>query len=126
MGRNELTYAPKKAIGYTYILEAQTIPSKDKVLPFGDISVTGNGFLSSEYPVFITSVEGVPTSCEVRVLLHRSSGQLGDGVVVATTQSGQNGVWMVTGLNPELHYDVVCRHAGYNDMILSNIQPVTT
>ncbi|ENX57654.1 MULTISPECIES: hypothetical protein [Acinetobacter] len=83
-----------------------------------------DGFLSSEYPDFITTVEGVPASCELRVLLRRQSRQFGDGKVVAITTSAPDGTWIVTGLNPELRYDVVCRHADYNDMILSNVQPV--
>jgi len=83
-----------------------------------------DGFLSSEYPDFITSVENVPASCEIRVLLRRENWQFGDGKVVAITTSAPDGTWIVTGLNPELRYDVVCRHADYNDMILSNVQPV--
>lgn len=85
-----------------------------------------DGFLSSEYPDFITSVEGVPTSCEIRVLLRRQSGQFGDGKIVAITMSAPDGTWLVSGLNPELRYDVVSRLNNYNDMILSNVQPVTT
>lgn len=84
-----------------------------------------DGFLAGEFPDGITSVEGVPTACEVRVLLRRQSGQFGDGRVVAITTSAPDGTWIVTGLNPELRYDVVCRHDDYNDMILSNVQPVT-
>lgn len=83
----------------------------------------GIGYFSGGYPDFITTVEGVPKSCHVRVLLRRHFGAPGEGLVIAEVESGANGVWEVTGLDETKRYDVVCRYEGYNDMILSNVVP---
>lgn len=83
----------------------------------------GKGYLAGTFPDGITSVEGIPSSAEIRVLLRRSPGEAGDGAVVAVVQSASDGTWAVEGLNPNFRYDVVCRHEGYNDMILSNVIP---
>jgi hypothetical protein len=44
--------------------------------------------------------------------------------LVAKTQSAPDGTWRVDGLNPNLRYDVVGRKDGFNDVIVSNVQPV--
>lgn len=85
--------------------------------------VKGNGCLAGSFPDGTTTIEGVPTSAEVRVLLRKPSGEAGDGVVVAVTQSAPDGTWMVDGLNPDLRYDVVGRKAGFNDVIMANVAP---
>lgn len=82
----------------------------------------GHGYLAGSFPDGITSVEGVPASATIRVLL-RLPGFPADGEVVAEVQSNPDGTWLVEGLNPYLKYDVICRHEGYNDMILSNVSP---
>ena len=84
----------------------------------------GLGYLGGEFPDGITSVEGTPGQAEIRVLYRPEAGEPGDGVLVATTMSAPDGTWRIDGLNPDLKYDVVCRHRGYNDMILSNVSPV--
>lgn len=86
---------------------------------------TGNGFLAGTFPDGITSVDGVPTSAEVRVLLHKPSGEVGDGIVVAVTQSSAAGEWHIGGLSTGATYDVVCRRDGFNDLIWSNVAPKT-
>lgn len=88
------------------------------------VLAAGNGYLAGRFPDGITKVEGVPASAEVRVLYRGDQGQLGDGYLVAKQVSGQDGTWLIEGLNPNLKYDVICRHVGYNDMILSNVSPV--
>lgn len=88
-----------------------------------DLPPSGIGFLSGSYPDGITRIEGVPSSCQVRVLYRAGSLQPGDGVVVAEVISGADGTWRVDGLSPSLRYDVVCRHDGYADMIISDVTP---
>lgn len=82
----------------------------------------GHGFLAGSHPDGITSVEGVPASAEIRVHL-RASGETADGALIAHTTSNPDGTWMITGLDHTRKYDVICRHEGYNDMILSNVSP---
>lgn len=84
---------------------------------------TGSGYLAGEFPSGITSIDGVPTPAEIRVLLHTSSGQYADGIVVAVTHSSPAGEWLVEGIPMEFTYDVVCRHADFNDLIWSNVVP---
>lgn len=82
----------------------------------------GAGYLAGSFPDGITSIEGVPGSASIRVM-YRVPGFPPDGVVVAETVSSPDGTWRIDGLNPDLKYDVICRHEGYNDMILSNVSP---
>lgn len=81
----------------------------------------GNGILAGSFPDGITSIEGQPTPATVRVLW-RTEG-MGDGTVVATTQSRPDGTWMVEGLNPNLKFDVVGRKDGFNDVIMADVSP---
>lgn len=83
----------------------------------------GAGYLSGEYPGGTTTVEGVPTEADVRVL-YRNPASAVDGVVLARATSAAAGTWQITGLNPDLRYDVVGRKDGFNDVIVSNVQPV--
>lgn len=83
----------------------------------------GGGSLAGSFPAGVTSVEGVPTSATVQVKM-RSPGDPGDGAVVAEIQSAPDGTWSVTGLPTHLRYDVVGRKDGFNDVIVSNVQPV--
>lgn len=89
------------------------------------LALDGEGYLAGTYPDGITTVEGVPTSAEVRVLLRKPSGEPGDGVVVATTQSGVDGTWEITGLPVGFLYDVVGRLDGQNDVIMAGVTPKT-
>lgn len=84
---------------------------------------SGNGYLAGEYPDGTTTVEGAPQSATVRVLYRPGDGQVGDGMVVASTTSAADGTWRVDGLNPNLRYDVVGRKGGFNDVIVANVQP---
>lgn len=83
----------------------------------------GVGYLAGDYPDGITSVNSIPVSAIVRVLYRPTSGEPGDGTVVAETLSGVDGTWRVSGLNPDFKYDVVSRYAGRNDVIQSNVSP---
>ena len=83
----------------------------------------GSGYLSGEYPDGITTIEGVPVSAEVRVLVRGEFGDDLDGAVVNTTTSAADGTWIVEGLDPDLKYDVVVRKEGYNDVMVTNVSP---
>lgn len=83
----------------------------------------GAGHLAGTYPDGVTKIEGTPGPATIRVL-HRSSDGWADGIIVAEVTSGADGTWRVDGLDPARRFDVVCRHDGYNDMILSNVAPV--
>lgn len=83
----------------------------------------GNGYLAGEFPDGITTVGGAPVAATVRVLYRPEAGEPGDGVVVAEVQSDPDGTWRVDGLNTALKYDVVGRKSGFNDVIMSNVQP---
>lgn len=83
----------------------------------------GFGYLAGEFPDGITTVDGVPVSAEVRVLIRMESGNYGDGVLVATTQSAVDGTWRVDGLPAGFVYDVVARLSGQNDVIMAGVTP---
>ena len=84
----------------------------------------GNGYFQSSFPDYITSEDGVPVSCEIRVHLRTISTQGSDGALVAKTRSKADGTWRIDGLNPTFKYDVICRYVGYNDLIFSNVLPL--
>lgn len=86
--------------------------------------VSGDGRLAGDFPDGITKKEGVPHPAEVRVLLRTSAVEF-NGALVKTVRSAADGTWEVTGLNPALKYDVVSRLAGYNDLILSQVSPLS-
>ena len=83
----------------------------------------GAGYLSSSFPDSITSVEGVPVSAEVRVLLRYPTLPRLDGRLIASTASAADGTWRINGLNTAQRYDVVARLAGQNDVIMADITP---
>lgn len=83
----------------------------------------GDGYFSGESPDYITSVEGVPKSCTVRVFLRGDNGSITDAVFIKQVQSAPDGSWYVGDLDPSKKYDVICRYEGYNDMIISNVSP---
>ncbi|MDH1865739.1 hypothetical protein N5D83_02760 [Pseudomonas chengduensis] len=87
--------------------------------------IRGNGYLAGEFPDGITKIEGVPGPATIRILYRPGQGFPGDGMVVAEVQSAADGTWRVDGLDPAMQFDVVCRHGGYNDSILSNVTPAT-
>ena len=83
----------------------------------------GAGSLSGSWPDGTVTVDGAPTAAEIRILWRDPAGSKFDGYVVARTMSAPNGTWMVTGLNPDLRYDVVGRKSGHNDVIMANVSP---
>lgn len=102
------------------------IPKLIPMIPFKHprADTRGSGYLAGEFPAGITTVEGVPASAQVRVLLRAADGSPADGDVVATTMSATDGTWRVEGLDTTRRYDVVGRKDGFNDVIVSNVKPV--
>lgn len=84
----------------------------------------GVGYLSGDAPDYITRIEGVPTSCTIRVFVRGDNGSPGDMYFVKQIESNVDGSWRIDNLDPNLSYDVVCRYTGYKDEIISNIKPV--
>lgn len=100
------------------------IAGEIEAAPVRNLPPSGNGYLAGEYPDGITKVNGIPVSAQVRVLYRPGAGKPGDGVVVASTTSAQDGTWRVNGLSPLLRYDVVGRKDGHNDTLMANITPM--
>lgn len=83
----------------------------------------GDGYFASTFPDYLVTVEGRPSTGEVRVLLRTGGHNSGDGMLVAKTIADNTGQWRIDNLNPSYRYDVVCRVEGYNDIIFSNVKP---
>lgn len=84
----------------------------------------GDGYLAGTYPSGITTVDGAPVTAVVRIHLRAPYGTLGDGILVAQTESAADGSWVVEGLDTSLKFDVIGRKDGYNDVIKANVSPV--
>lgn len=93
--------------------------------PYEEVQLQANGlgYFAGSFPDGLTTIKGVPVSASVRVLLRTPIQGYGDGVVVATTQSNQDGTWQIDGLHTHLKYDVVARYNGEKDVIMSNVSP---
>lgn len=91
-------------------------------LDYVGVAGFGPGELAGVAPA-ITSELGTPTSAEIRVLYRPTGGTVGDGKVIASTTSAVDGTWKIQRLNPLLAFDVVCRKAGHNDLIWSQVKP---
>lgn len=106
------------------MIDGRVIPIRTaKVIRKKYIKPTGKGYLGGDFPDYVTKVEGIPTQTEILVFLHRDPSEPGDGKLIKRLTTFQSGSWRVDNLNPDLHYDVVCRYPGYKDEIISNIKP---
>ena len=85
------------------------------------VDTSGPGYLAGEYPGGKTTVNGVPQAATVKVFYELGSG---DWQLAGETVSSIAGAWMVTGVDPDKRFQVLGRLAGYNDVILANVQPV--
>ena len=84
----------------------------------------GTGELRGVYPSALTTVEGVPVSAQVFVRYRANElGGLGDGALVAVTESSPAGEWDVQGVNGSLVYDVFARYPGENDALQTRVSP---
>lgn len=66
----------------------------------------------------------IPLNATIRILYRPEAGTSGDGVLVAMVPVDASGSWQVSGLKPDLKYDVIARREGYNDVITANVSPV--
>lgn len=114
------------------VLSAPKIPSSLSITPrmtarvpyeYPRARTKGVGYLAGEFPGGITTVDGVPNSVAVRVLLRAPAGHPSDGDVIAEIQSAPDGTWRASGLDASRRYDVVVRKTGFNDAILTDITP---
>lgn len=107
-----------------------SITQQDTVLRF-DLSESqqvrpdpGIGILSGSFPLsLLTDKDSAPSQAVVRVLYRPEEGHPGDGVLITTTTCNADGTWQVAGLNENEKFDVVARIRGYNDVLISNVQP---
>lgn len=84
----------------------------------------GNGLLSGSFPLsLITQGGNLPSQANIRILYRPEQGASGDGYVVATTTCNADGTWQVSGLNENLKFDIVARIPGFNDVLISDVQP---
>ena len=84
------------------------------------------GLLSGSFPLSMVTQNGnLPSQSDVRILYRPNTGEPGDGILVATTICNADGTWQASGLNENLKYDIVARIPGFNDVLISDVQPVT-
>lgn len=94
--------------------------------PFDRHALGGNGLLSGSFPLsMITQNGNLPSQSEIRILYRPNTGEPGDGILVGTTTCNADGTWQVSGLDENLKFDIVARIPGYNDVLISDVQPVT-
>ena len=84
----------------------------------------GSSYLSGSFPDGITTLDGVPISATVRVLLRGPNESPYSGMLVAEIVSNPDGTWRVDGISSEFSYDVIGRLPGEKDVIVSNVTPV--
>ena len=107
-----------------------TLTQQNTVLKF-DLSESqqvrpdpGIGILSGSFPLsLLTDKDSAPTQAVVRVLYRTEEGHPGDGVLITSTTCNADGTWQVAGLNEDEKFDVVARIPGFNDVIISDVQP---
>lgn len=109
----------------TTVLAARLVDELPTFVGALPVSFDGDGYLAGSFPTGITTLNGVPVSASVRVHYRPAEGQPGDGMLVAFTTSAADGTWLISGLNPDLKYDVIGRLDGNNDVIAANVQPMT-
>lgn len=85
------------------------------------------GLLSGSFPLSMLTYQGnLPSYAEIRILYRPNTEDLVDGILVATTTCNADGTWQVSGLNENSKYDIVARIPGFNDVLISDVQPVTS
>ena len=85
--------------------------------------VQGDGALSGDFPNGIVTDDNVPTVSDITVSLRLPDCILKDDLVIARTQSSQDGTWKITGLNKSLRFNVIAKKSMRNHVIASNITP---
>ena len=89
------------------------------------VDTVGDGMLSGSFPLtLITSGGNLPNQAIIKILYRPSILDTNTVHVVATTTCNTDGSWQVSGLNENLKFDIVARIPGFNDVIISNVQPM--
>ena len=87
---------------------------------------TGPGYFAGESPDGLTTVAGVPVPADVRVYWRDPADPTAADVLVAQAASAANGTWRIANLNPDLHYVVRGRKAGFDDVSVVGAVPTRT
>lgn len=110
-------------IGYLALTESGTY-TFNITEPFDRHTLGGNGLLSGSFPLnMVTQGGNLPSQAEIRILYRPNTGDPGDGILVGTTTCNVDGTWQVSGLNENLKFDIVARIPGFNDVLISDVQP---
>lgn len=100
----------------------KNLPSVIPKVPlwFGDKKI--GSFISEN---FVTRIRGLTTSADVKITLRKNLGEPYDGALVGYTTSNESGEWEFENLSEEFRYDVTARTETFNDVILSEVTPIT-
>lgn len=80
----------------------------------------GGTYLGGDYPDGSVKDDGVPSAGEVSVL-YRSEDPILGGVTIAKVLAAQSGEWRVSGLQPNVPFDVVARKPNRRDALVSSV-----
>ena len=84
----------------------------------------GNTYLGGDYPDGAIKDDGVPSTGEVSIL-YKSDDPILGGVTIAKVSAAQSGEWRVSGLQPNVPFDVVARKPNRKDVVVSGVMGVT-
>lgn len=118
-------YPPKRTRMVYMTIASAGVYTFNITEPFDRHTLGGNGLLSGSFPLnMVTQGGNLPSQAEIRTLYRPNTGDPGDGILVATTTCNADGTWQVSGLDENSKFDIVARIPGFNDVIISNVQPV--
>lgn len=80
----------------------------------------GGAYLGGDYPNGSVKDDGVPSAGEVSVL-YRSDDPILGGATIAKVSAPTSGEWRVSGLQPNVPFDVVARKPNRKDVIVSEV-----
>ena len=80
----------------------------------------GGTYLGGDYPDGALKDDGVPSAGEVSVL-YRSDDPILGGATIAKVSAPQSGEWRVSGLQPNVPFDVVARKSNRKDVVVSDV-----
>lgn len=80
----------------------------------------GGTYLGGDYPDGSVKDDGVPSAGEVSVL-YRSNDPILGGATIAKVSAPPSGEWRVSGLQPNVPFDVVARKPNRKDVVVSGV-----
>ncbi len=83
----------------------------------------GGTYLGGDYPDGTLKDDGVPSVGEVSVL-YKSDDPILGGATIAKVSAPQSGEWRVSGLQPNVPFDVVARKPNRKDTVVSGVMGV--